>query len=133
MPATAERPSKRAATSPAGAMGGGDRGRSESNALHVDYTGKLQTYGKGFGAVVDAAHLARCDFMMHSNSAVSEFSHWLAGPRLHKNAYNMNFDLQTQLQNGHSAVFGSGINGVAAGYAPPKCPGYGDPLPLTTE
>jgi len=96
--------------------------RSEANALHVDYAGKLETYGKGFGAVVDAAHLARCDFLLHANSAVSEFSHWLAGTRMHSSAFNMQFDIKSQLQPNHAAIFGSGIQQIADSYVAPRCP-----------
>jgi len=99
-----------------------DAVRSEKNPLHVDYAGSLETFGKGFGAVVDAAHLARADFLLHANSAVSEFSHWLAGSRLHGAAFNMQFDLRSQLQNGHAAVFGDGLASLATSYNPPVCP-----------
>jgi len=96
--------------------------RSEKNALHVDYAGRLETYGKGLGAIVDAVHLSRCDFMLHANSAVSEFSHWLAGTRLHAHAFNMQFDIATQLQANHAQVFGQGIMQLAQTYNPPVCP-----------
>jgi len=95
--------------------------RSEQNALHVDYAGKLETYQKGFGAVVDATHLARCDFMLHANSAVSEFSHWLAGSRLHSSAYNMQFTISSQLQSNHYNVFGTGLADIAEHYQPQWC------------
>ena len=79
-------------------------------------------WGAAAGAMLDAAHLSRADFLLCANSALGEAAVWL-NPKLADNLYHLQFTLQEQRKPHHDALFGSvkQLDDLVRGHSPGYC------------
>ena len=69
--------------------------------------------------MVDMLLLSRTNFLLHTNSAMSEMAVW-HNSKLDQAEYNLQFALKDQVQRHHLAEF-TGLPAIADAYELPKC------------